>query len=59
MTIIYLLVFKIDNMLIWTDVFIGTNITYVPFVHTTSNRTRLEHIGTKTPIALPSERTRL
>ena len=28
-------------------VFIGTNIPYVPFVLTTSNRTRLKHIGTQ------------
>ena len=38
-------------------VFIGTNIPYVPFVLTTSNRTRLEHISTRTIIARPSART--
>ena len=40
-------------------VFIGTNITYVPFVPTTSNRNRHKHIGTRTLIARPSARTRL
>ena len=40
-------------------VFIGTNIPYVPFILTTSNRTRLKHIGTRTPIARPNARTRL
>ena len=32
-------------------VFIGTNIPNIPFVLTTPNRTRLEHIGTRKPIA--------
>ena len=32
-------------------VFIGTNIPYINFVITTSNRTRLEHIGTQILIA--------
>ena len=40
-------------------VFIGTNIPYVPFVPTTHNRTRLEHIGTQKLIARLSARTRL
>ena len=39
-------------------VFIGINITYVPFVLTTSNSNRLEHIGMQTPIAQPSARNR-
>ena len=39
--------------------FIGTNIPYVTFVLTTSNRTRLKDIGTRTLIALTRARTRL
>ena len=41
------------------SLFIGTNIPYVPFLLTTSNRTRLTHIGTRTMIARPSVHTRL
>ena len=40
-------------------VFIGTNIPYVPFVLTTSNRTRLKHIGTRTITARPNARTQI
>ena len=40
-------------------VLISNNIPYVPFVHTTSNRTRIEHIGMRKPIAQPSARTQL
>ena len=40
-------------------VFISTNIPYVPFILTTSNRTRLAHIGTQTMIARPSACTPL
>ena len=40
-------------------VFIDTNIPYVPFILTTSNRTQLEHIGTQNMITRPSARTRL
>ena len=39
--------------------FIGTNIPYVPLVLTTSNRTRLKHIGTQTITARPKARARL
>ena len=38
---------------------IGTNIKYVPFVLTTSNRTLLKHIGMLTLIAQPSAHTLL
>ena len=37
----------------------STNIPYVPFLLTTSNRNLIEHIGTRKPIARPSARTRL
>ena len=40
-------------------VFIGANIPYLPLILTTSNRTRHEHIGTQTMIALTNARTRL
>ena len=40
-------------------VFIGTYILYVPFVLTTSNRARFEHIGTRTLIARLSVRTHI
>ena len=39
--------------------FIGTNISYVPFVLTTRNRTRLAYIGTRTMTTRPIARTRL
>ena len=34
------------SVLVRLFMFIGTNIPYIPFVLTTPNRTRLEHIGT-------------